>query len=71
MDRKMPNRFLNTTPEWNPPLLQYTDFTKPFIATIDASNLALRTALSQEGNFENLPATNAAKPFKTITSTNL
>lgn len=46
----------------NPPILQYPDFTKPFIVTTDASNEALGAVLSQgEKIGEDLPVAYASR----------
>lgn len=61
------NNSFNTLKEKliNPPILQYPDFTKPFIVTTDASNFALGAILSQGKYKEDLPIAYASKMLNT------
>lgn len=47
----------------SPPILQYPDFAKPFLVTVDASNLACGAVLSQNFNGQDLPIYFASKGF--------
>lgn len=47
----------------NPPILQYPDFSKTFILSTDASNIACGAVLSQEHDGSELPIAFASKKF--------
>ena len=45
------------------PILQYPDFSKPFVITVDASNVATGAILSQDHDGEDLPVSYASRAF--------
>lgn len=47
----------------SPPILQYPDFGKPFLVTVDASNMACGAVLSQNFDGHDLPIFFASKAF--------
>lgn len=48
----------------SPPLLQYADYSKPFVVTVDASHKAMGCVLSQNVKGEDLPICYLSKAFK-------
>lgn len=48
----------------SPPLLQFPDFSKPFVVTVDASNFACGAVLSQNFDENDLPICYISRTFK-------
>lgn len=48
----------------SPQILQYPNFEKPFLVTVDASNFACGAVLSQDCNGNDLPVSYISKAFK-------